>query len=235
MVRSVFLHLDRTFVLHRPSLLSIWDLGLDIFRSSVVEGADLAERIASTILLFIDRERCAISADRSDVDSRGLLAPRPLVTSVVALLRSLSASAFVEVLERPFLSASRDFFAAEGNERVRALASSTSQSSTADYLRHIDGRLVEESQRVEAVMGDDAGLKGQILRVVEDNLIRAHVGELLMGGLEPMLVATASDDGRARDDLATFYRLFARVGALPGLKSEFSTWVKVRRPPPDSF
>ena len=57
MVRSVFLHLDRTFVLHRPSLLSIWDLGLDIFRSSVVEGADLAPRIASTILLFVDRER----------------------------------------------------------------------------------------------------------------------------------------------------------------------------------
>ena len=62
MVRSVFLHLDRTFVLHRPSLLSIWDLGLDIFRSSVVEGADLAERIASTILLFIDRERCGFTS-----------------------------------------------------------------------------------------------------------------------------------------------------------------------------
>jgi len=167
-------------------------------------------------------------SDCTDPRSRGLLAPRPLVTAVVTLLRSLSTSAFVEVLERPFLSASRSFFAAEGAERVGALALSASQASTADYLRHIDGRLVEESQRVEAVMGDDAGLKGQILRVVEDNLIRTHVAELLARGLEPMLVATATDDGRAKDDLATMYRLLARVGALSQLRSAFSDWIKVR-------
>ena len=31
-VRSIFLFLDRTYVLQQPGVLSIWDLGLDTFR-----------------------------------------------------------------------------------------------------------------------------------------------------------------------------------------------------------
>lgn len=32
MIRSIFLYLDRTYVLQNPAVLSLWDMGLDIFR-----------------------------------------------------------------------------------------------------------------------------------------------------------------------------------------------------------
>ena len=38
MCRSIFLFLDRTYVLQHPGILSIWDLGLDTFRFRVVIG-----------------------------------------------------------------------------------------------------------------------------------------------------------------------------------------------------
>ena len=34
--RSIFLFLDRTYVLQHPGILSIWDLGLDTFRKQMI-------------------------------------------------------------------------------------------------------------------------------------------------------------------------------------------------------
>merc|ERR1719318_1118870 len=36
MCRSIFLFLDRTYVLQHPGVLSIWDLGLDTFRRHIL-------------------------------------------------------------------------------------------------------------------------------------------------------------------------------------------------------
>ena len=36
MTRSIFLFLDRTYVLQHPTVMSIWDLGLDTFRRCVL-------------------------------------------------------------------------------------------------------------------------------------------------------------------------------------------------------
>lgn len=39
MVRSIFLFLDRTYVLQHPSVMSIWELGLDTFRRCILTNA----------------------------------------------------------------------------------------------------------------------------------------------------------------------------------------------------
>ena len=36
MIRSIFLFLDRTYVLQHPSVMSIWELGLDTFRRCIL-------------------------------------------------------------------------------------------------------------------------------------------------------------------------------------------------------
>lgn len=35
MIRSIFLYLDRTYVLQNPTVHSIWDMGLDLFRKHI--------------------------------------------------------------------------------------------------------------------------------------------------------------------------------------------------------
>ena len=36
LTRSIFLFLDRTYVLQHPSVLSIWEMGLDTFRRCIL-------------------------------------------------------------------------------------------------------------------------------------------------------------------------------------------------------
>ena len=64
MTRSIFLFLDRTFVLQHPSVLSIWDLGLDTFRRCVLTNQLVQMRTVEGVLMLIEQERHGDVVDR---------------------------------------------------------------------------------------------------------------------------------------------------------------------------
>ena len=57
MTRSIFLYLDRTYVLQHPSVLSIWEMGLDTFRRCILAHQLVQTRTVEGVLMLIEQER----------------------------------------------------------------------------------------------------------------------------------------------------------------------------------
>uniref|UniRef100_A0A4W2GLX4 Cullin 4A n=1 Tax=Bos indicus x Bos taurus TaxID=30522 RepID=A0A4W2GLX4_BOBOX len=65
MIRSIFLFLDRTYVLQNSTLPSIWDMGLELFRNHIISDKMVQTKTIDGILLLIERERSGEAVDRS--------------------------------------------------------------------------------------------------------------------------------------------------------------------------
>uniref|UniRef100_A0A8C0L0G1 Cullin-4A n=1 Tax=Canis lupus dingo TaxID=286419 RepID=A0A8C0L0G1_CANLU len=65
MIRSIFLFLDRTYVLQNSMLPSIWDMGLELFRNHIISDKMVQSKSIDGILLLIERERNGEAVDRS--------------------------------------------------------------------------------------------------------------------------------------------------------------------------
>uniref|UniRef100_A0A8C7UZD5 Cullin-4B n=1 Tax=Oncorhynchus mykiss TaxID=8022 RepID=A0A8C7UZD5_ONCMY len=65
MIRSIFLFLDRTYVLQNSMLPSIWDMGLELFRFYIISDMKVQSKTIYGILLLIERERSGETIDRS--------------------------------------------------------------------------------------------------------------------------------------------------------------------------
>uniref|UniRef100_A0A8B9V7B7 Cullin-4B n=1 Tax=Anas zonorhyncha TaxID=75864 RepID=A0A8B9V7B7_9AVES len=65
MIRSIFLFLDRTYVLQNSMLPSIWDMGLELFRTHIISDQKVQNKTIDGILLLIERERNGEAIDRS--------------------------------------------------------------------------------------------------------------------------------------------------------------------------
>uniref|UniRef100_A0A3B5MRM9 Cullin 4B n=1 Tax=Xiphophorus couchianus TaxID=32473 RepID=A0A3B5MRM9_9TELE len=65
MIRSIFLFLDRTYVLQNSMLPSIWDMGLELFRFYIISDLKVQSKTIDGILLLIERERNGEAIDRS--------------------------------------------------------------------------------------------------------------------------------------------------------------------------
>ncbi|KAG7279293.1 hypothetical protein CRUP_025111 [Coryphaenoides rupestris] len=65
MIRSIFLFLDRTYILQNSLLPSIWDTGLELFRTHIVSDIGVQKRTVDGILEQIELERSGETVDRS--------------------------------------------------------------------------------------------------------------------------------------------------------------------------
>lgn len=196
-------------------------MGLDIFRHRIVEDADLSPRITSAMVDLINRERS------------GEAISRPLATSLISLLTTVSPVSLTTVFVTPFTGATSTYYDTEAERLLdlpdMTVVQSEAHPSTAGgqtstdipaYLQHAKRRLSEEGERCDVVLGSD--IKGSILRKVEESLIGRHAQTIVDRGLKTLL-----DEVRV-EDLQLLYSLFGRVAALPCLKNAFGDYVKVR-------
>jgi cullin-4 len=154
-------------------------------------------RTVDGLLYLIERERNGETVDRS------------LIKSLLRMYGALGV--YAEVFERPFLEATRTFYAREGEARMQ-------EYDVAEYLRHVEARLQEEQERVLHYL--DATTRRPLQQTLERYLLEAHVQALVEKGLNQLL----REDRRA--DLARMYALFARVGALEKLRSGWNAYIK---------
>ncbi|CAG0921051.1 unnamed protein product [Notodromas monacha] len=200
MIRQIFLFLDRTYILQTPGVVSIWDLGLDLFREHIVKHSRVESRTSDGILSKIERERKGESIDRN------------LLRSLLRMLSDLQI--YQESFEKKFLVATGDLYSEEGKELVERL-------DVVEYLAHVNRRLQEEDQRVLHYL--DMTTKKALTSCVEKMLISDHVPNLLAKGLDKLL-----EDNRV-NDLSLMYGLFSRVkDGLKELNSCFNAYIKKR-------
>ncbi|KAI8921457.1 Cullin family-domain-containing protein [Entophlyctis helioformis] len=219
LIRSIFLYLDRTYVLQTPSTKSLWNMSMDLFREHILEDPQIQRRVVDGIIYEIDRER------------RGEQVSRPLLRSLLRMMVDLSV--YIRVFEGPFLQNTRAFY----NQLSRSLILDIDVSPMAtgdsdavshpgaigvsNYLAQVSERLAQENSRCVAGEGYlDPLTRKKLIQVLEDELIRTHAQTLLDFGLDALI------EGQRIDDLARLYGLLERVGMLGELKRRVSEFIK---------
>ncbi|GMR31866.1 hypothetical protein PMAYCL1PPCAC_02061 [Pristionchus mayeri] len=199
MIRNVFLFLDRTYILNRPEIMSIWDASLNIFCEVIINNPYVRERLVKDLISQITDER------------NGLQMDRPLIRSLLRMLSSLHI--YEQVFEGAFLESTRELYQSEGIKYSRDL-------EITSYLNHVKKRLDEEFDRIEVYL--DVGTKKHLISVVEETLITAHMKSFVTKGLDSLL------DGDRLDELTLLFTILDRVGVegLNLLKAHFTDYIK---------
>ncbi|CAI5715722.1 unnamed protein product [Hyaloperonospora brassicae] len=196
-IRTIFLYLDRTYVMQTPHVASIWDMGLNLVRDNFVQRQSMETMLIDSLLDLVESEREGKAINR---------------TYLYALLRMLlSLHLYHADFETPFLMASERFYLHEGATTIECM-------SVSQFLVHVEKRLHDEIERVNNYL--DASTKKQLILVVESKLLKPHVATLLERGFELLM-----EEGRI-DDLKRMYALFARVDAINDLKTAFSDYIR---------
>ncbi|XP_044060847.1 cullin-4B [Siniperca chuatsi] len=182
MIRSIFLFLDRTYVLQNSMLPSIWDMGLELFRFYIISDLKVQSKTIDGILLLIKRERNGEAIDRS------------LLRSLLSMLSDLQI--YQDSFEQRFLEETNRLYAAEGQRLMQ-------EREVPEYLHHVNKRLEEEADRVITYL--DQSTQKPLIATVEKQLLGEHLTATLQKGLTHLL-----DENRIQD-LSLLYQLFSRV------------------------
>lgn len=182
MIRSIFLFLDRTYVLQNSLLPSIWDTGLELFRTHIVSDTAVQKRTVDGILEQIELERNGETVDRS------------LLRSLLGMLSDLQV--YKEAFEEKFLNETNRLYAAEGQRLMQ-------ERDVPEYLHHVARRLDEENDRIVSYL--DQSTQKPLISCVEKQLLGEHMTSILHKGLSTLL-----DENRVTE-LALLYQLFSKV------------------------
>uniref|UniRef100_A0A672NT47 Cullin-4B-like n=1 Tax=Sinocyclocheilus grahami TaxID=75366 RepID=A0A672NT47_SINGR len=198
MIRSIFLFLDRTYVLQNSMLPSIWDMGLELFRFYIISDLKVQSKTIDGILLLIERERSGEAVDRS------------LLRSLLSMLSDLQI--YQDSFEQRFLEETNRLYAAEGQRLMQ-------EREVPAYLHHVNKRLEEEADRVITYL--DQSTQKPLIATVEKQLLGEHLTAILQKGLNNLL-----DENRIQD-LALLYQLFSRVrGGVQVLLQHWIEYIK---------
>ncbi|KAI4830638.1 hypothetical protein KUCAC02_002256 [Chaenocephalus aceratus] len=198
MIRSIFLFLDRTYVLQNSLLPSIWDTGLELFRTHIVSDSGVQKRTVDGILEQIELERNGETVDRS------------LIRSLLGMLSDLQV--YKDSFEERFLIETNRLYAAEGQRLMQ-------QRDVPEYLHHVARRLEEENDRIMSYL--DQSTQKPLISCVEKQLLGEHMTAMLQKGLSTML------DGNRVTELCLLYQLFSKVkGGLPTLLQFWRDYIK---------
>ncbi|KAK7138028.1 hypothetical protein R3I94_013609 [Phoxinus phoxinus] len=199
MIRSIFLFLDRTYVLQNSMLPSIWDMGLELFRFYIISDLKVQSKTIDGILLLIERERSGEAIDRS------------LLRSLLSMLSDLQI--YQDSFEQRFLEETNRLYAAEGQRLMQ-------EREVPEYLHHVNKRLEEEADRVITYL--DQSTQKPLIATVEKQLLGEHLTAILQKGLNNLL-----DENRIQD-LSLLYQLFSRVrGGVQVLLQHWVEYIKV--------
>lgn len=182
MIRSIFLYLDRTYVLQNPHIPSIWDMGLDLFRQYIMANTLVQTRIVEGLLMLIEKERQGDAVDRT------------LLKSLLRMLTDLQI--YLKAFEEKFLVATERLYAAEGMRLMQEV-------EVPQYLNHVEKRLIEENERILHYL--DNSTKPRLIHTVEKQLLTEHVSNILQKGLDGLL-----EENRLHD-LTLLFSLFGRI------------------------
>ncbi|XP_008832150.2 cullin-4B isoform X2 [Nannospalax galili] len=198
MIRSIFLFLDRTYVLQNSLLPSIWDMGLELFRAHIISDQKVQTKTIDGILLLIERERNGEAIDRS------------LLRSLLSMLSDLQI--YQDSFEQRFLEETNRLYAAEGQKLMQ-------EREVPEYLHHVNKRLEEEADRLITYL--DQTTQKSLIASVEKQLLGEHLSAILQKGLNNLL-----DENRIQD-LSLLYQLFSRVrGGVQVLLQQWIEYIK---------
>lgn len=189
MTRDILMYMDRVYV-QQNDVENVYNLGLIIFRDSVVRYTRIRDHLKATLLGMVMRER------------KGEVVDHMAIKNTCQMLMVLGINqrwVYEEDFERPFLDQSSEFYTAESQKFL-------ADNSASEYIKQVEKRIRDESERAKRYLDDST--EKRIIEVVETKLIKEHmqrIVEMENSGVVYML------KNKKEDDLARMYGLFARV------------------------
>ncbi|CAI8003654.1 Cullin-4A [Geodia barretti] len=200
MIRSIFLYLDRTYAVPSTSVLSIWDMGLDLFGCHIISPARVQNRVVKGILSLITKERHGETVDRV------------LLKNLLTMLVDLRM--YSEAFETDFLLETETVYRTESLRMMR-----DTEFTLPEYLSHVDRRLQQEMELLNNYLHKST--RKPLILCVEKQLIGEHLQEILDKGYESLLEAVRVSE------LSLLYGFFARFkDGLPLMSKAFSDYIK---------
>lgn len=198
LVRNIFLYMDRTYRVQNTQIISLWDSGLDAFRSCVISNKDIKYRTVKGILSLIEFERNGITVDRQ------------LIKSLLRMFMSLQI--YDNVFEPEFLKATQRMYEQESKVKLQELEIS-------HYLIHVSKRLNEETERLLIYL--DSSTAKKLINVTETCFIMNYLNLIINKGTDTLLSL------KKNDDLGLLYNLLSRVkNGQNTFKTAFSEYIK---------
>ena len=196
-IRNIFLHLDRTYVLHTGSLQSIWEVGLDIFCTHFAETPDILEQTLTSLLEQVKEAR------QTSAFSLGQISTLTKMFSSLHIYESR--------FEPRFLAETRLFYR---RESARLIGS----EPIAQYVQHICERLKSESEMGALFL--TFGSRQKLTATVEEELLTLHKEQILDQGLDTLL-----REGNLHA-LSLLYSLSEGIHALDDLRNGFKEYLR---------
>ncbi|KAJ3409650.1 Cullin-4 [Chytridiales sp. JEL 0842] len=157
MIQSVFLYLDRTYMMKTCSEKSLWNMGLILFREHFMSIPETRMKIIDELLEAIEKERT------------GYHVSRDVLLSLLTMLSDLSI--YTTSFETLFLEKTEQFYREEGKQMIGSLSTVDSGSSVATYLKHVVSRLEQERERCRPGVGYlNSGTRKSLIAVTEREL-----------------------------------------------------------------
>jgi cullin-4 len=197
LIRSIFLYLDRTYVIQSANVCSLWAMGLQLFRKHLEAATELPPKIVAGVLALVQKERA------------GDMVKRQLMRNLLRMLWHLQI--YSPLFETAFLEASKAFYLEEGHVKI-------AQLDVPSYLLHVERRLQEENERVGHYL--DAQTRKPLVAVLDCTLLEVHVQDILDKGLETLIAQ------HRVSDLQRLYVLLGRVNGLSQIKTGFGALVR---------
>ncbi|GMH58127.1 hypothetical protein TrLO_g15947 [Triparma laevis f. longispina] len=193
-LKSIYLYLDRSYCLTNVGVPMIIDLGVNLFLTEVLEKENILDLVIKS-LIQLGKNRW----EGEDVDVDLLRGGRGMLSAL-----ELYGRRFM----REYVGVMKGFFKLEGEEKARTLP-------LKDYLTHCTSRFTETS--TIALRYLESSSKGDITSLLEEQLLKPHVGHLLS-----QLKSIIED----RSCLKELYTYILRVNELPQLSKTLNEWIK---------
>ncbi|KAJ3276010.1 Cullin-4B [Terramyces sp. JEL0728] len=204
-LKSVFLYLDRTFVLHSKDKKSIYDTGLLLFKEYVLGDMYIKDALVGAMITEINIQR-----NGGKVNS--LL--KPLSEMFMEL------QVYYSIFESIFIKETVNYYEKESRNHINEIVEKKDGRLVSQYLKVVLGRIKQESD----TCGDEGFLnpatKKSIISTLQTVMIDAHKSTILAYSFEYFV------ENDCYEDLHCVYSLFEETKNLEYLKSHFADYIQ---------
>ncbi|ORX87608.1 ubiquitin-protein ligase, Cullin 4 [Anaeromyces robustus] len=215
MIRSIFLYLDRTYALREIKIGSLWSLGLELFKTYVVNITNIRIKTINDLLQFIecDRQKNFMAGNEKNTYI--------LLRTIIKMFIDLN---IYEDFEISFLDASTEFYRNESRSYINKITVATNHGQLiAEYLQRVEAYLNEEVERCNLGCYNgyvDSITRKNVTSIVENEMIKNYINVILEKGFDHLI------NTKSYTDLNRLYNLVNRVDLLESLRVYFCNYIK---------
>ncbi|CAO4366618.1 unnamed protein product [Caenorhabditis nigoni] len=199
-IRVILMYLDRVYVPQKPSVLQVYDLGLELFRTEILRNNGIENR-----LIFIrDRQLDLIKSYRKldEINWHGM-------KSLCEMLISLGIDnrcVYEEYFEKALLKGTYEYY----REVCETLLAG--ENDVCFYLEQVETAIRDEADRASRYLDKETEVK--ILQIVANVMVADHMSTIVYmpnGGVKFML------QHKRVEDLRRIFRIFKHITESPAV------------------